>query len=121
MALAAELARKALTRHPARTLLSVLGIALGIATVVAIFTLDHNTLLGRARSADPDWQAEIEVSPSAAVEKPRAELEELPGVARIVAAFQTEATLQLSGAQEAAQERVVLIALEAEQARALDA
>jgi len=121
MALAAELARRSLTRHPARTLLSVLGIALGIATVVAIFTLDHNTLLGRARSADPDWQAEIEVSPSAAVEKPRAELEELPGVARIVAAFQTEATLQLTGAQPGAQERVVLIALEAEQARALDA
>jgi putative ABC transport system permease protein len=122
MALAADLARRSLTRHPARTLFSVLGIALGIATVVAIFTLDHNTLLGRARSADPDWQAEIEVSPSAAVERPRAELEELPGVARIVAAFQTEATLQAGEAQSGGpQERVVLIALEADEARALDA
>lgn len=121
MGLAAELALRSLRRHRSRTLFSVLGIALGIATVVAIFTLDHNTLLGRARSSDPDWQAEIEVSPSAAVQEPRAELAELPGVARIAAAFQTEATLLPPDARDAQGERVVLIALEVDEVRALDA
>ena len=75
------------------------------------FRQSDNTLLGRARSTDPDWQAEIEVSPGASVEQPREELEQIPGVARIAAAFQAEATLSLPEAAPDEQQLVGLIAL----------
>ena len=51
------LAWRHLVFRPAATLLSVLGIALGIATVVSVLTVDHNTLLsqqGRRIPGDPD-------------------------------------------------------------------
>ncbi|MCY3004046.1 MAG: hypothetical protein NTV21_19795, partial [Planctomycetota bacterium] len=83
MGLAAILARRSLFQRPGRTLFSILGIAVGIATVVGIFTLDHNTLILRSHSDDPDWQAEIQVAPSAQVKKPREELEQVKGVAQV--------------------------------------
>lgn len=49
------LAWRHLTFRPGKTLASVLGIAVGIATVITVLTLDHNTLLTRAageRSAE---------------------------------------------------------------------
>lgn len=42
------LAWRHLTFRPGKTLASVLGIAVGIATVITVLTLDHNTLLTRA-------------------------------------------------------------------------
>ena len=83
MGLAAILARRSLLQRPGRTLFSILGIAVGIATVVGIFTLDHNTLILRAHSDDPDWQAEIQVSPSEGVKNPRAELQDVVGVSDV--------------------------------------
>ena len=49
MVLARTIALRTLLGRPGRTFFSVLGIAVGIATVVGIFTLDHNTPLGRTR------------------------------------------------------------------------
>ncbi len=118
--LSARLARRSLAAHPARTLFSVLGIGVGIATVVGLYTLDHNTLLGRAQSDDPDWRAEIEVSPSLAVERPREELERVPGVGRIAAAFQADALLASADAPQATV-AVTLVALETGAARGLGA
>lgn len=93
MGLVVTLVRRSLGQRRSRTLFSVLGIAVGIATVVAIFALDHNTVVGRAKLADADWQAEIEVSPSAAVADPHAELAKVPGVTAATAAFQNEVVL----------------------------
>ena len=117
---ALTLARRSLTQHPARTLFSVLGIAVGIATVVAIFCLDHNTILGRSRLPDGSWQAEIEVSPSSQVADPRAALSEVPGVASATAAFQNEVDLAPAERPQA-RSRVHLVALEAAPAGALGA
>jgi putative ABC transport system permease protein len=84
--------------------------------VVGIFTLDHNTLIVRSQSDDPDWQAEIEVSPSAAVTDPRAALAKVQGVADISAAFQTQALLRTGKMQGRNGRRVHLIAMEPENA-----
>jgi putative ABC transport system permease protein len=99
MGLAAILARQSLLQRPGRTLFSILGIAVGIATVVGIFTLDHNTLILRAHSDDPDWQAEIQVSPSQAVKNPREELQHVVGVTDVSAVFQSQASLWLDGGE----------------------
>jgi len=64
MRLARTIARRSLVRHPGRTLFSILGVAVGIATVVAVFTLDHVTVLSRTRELDPNWGADLEVRPS---------------------------------------------------------
>ena len=44
MCLSLTMVRGSLWRRPARTFASVLGVALGIAIVVAIFTVDYNTI-----------------------------------------------------------------------------
>ena len=127
MGLVGTLARRSLLQRPARTLLAIAGIAVGVATVVGIFTLDHNTLLGRARSADPDWKAEIEVSPSAAVTDPQAELLAVPGVANATAAFQNEVILVPAPREDPGAEpreaaaRIHLVAIEVEHAAKLGA
>ena len=46
MGLAITVARRSLLQRPGRTLFSLAGIALGIATVVAVVVLDHNTIVG---------------------------------------------------------------------------
>lgn len=48
------LAWRQLGFRPARTLLSALGIALGLATVVAVLVVDHNTLLSQQARRNPD-------------------------------------------------------------------
>ncbi len=119
MGLAAILARRSLFQRPGRTLFSILGIAVGIATVVGIFTLDHNTLILRSHSDDPDWQAEIQVAPSAQVKKPREELEQVKGVADVTAAFQSQATLWSTSAENGQSTGVYFVGLEPSHARQL--
>ena len=132
MVLARTIALRTLSQRPGRTFFSVLGIAVGIATVVGIFTLDHNTLLGRTQGPTDDWQAEIEVSPSVVVEDPEAELREIPGVLGVTAAFQNTVALKtegLAGAEaerkggrgkRSGSQRVHLIALDAPDVGALE-
>lgn len=119
MGLAATIARRSLFQRPGRTLFSILGIAVGIATVVGIFTLDHNTLRVRSHSDDPDWRAEIEVSPSKALQNPRAALSAVSGVTDVSAAFQSQASFWAADPPRGPGTRVVLIAMEPESSREL--
>lgn len=119
MGLAAILARRSLFQRPGRTLFSILGIAVGIATVVGIFTLDHNTLIVRTHSDDPDWRAEIEVSPSASVKSPREELAKVPGVVDVSTAFQSQASVWMGGAEGGQPSSVFLVSMEAARAKEL--
>ena len=121
MGLATTIALRSLRQKPGRTIFSVAGIAIGIATVVGIFTLDHNTLLGRTRGAEPEWEAEIEVSPGRKMENPRQELEALPGILGVTAAFQKAAWFRVSSMDAGRAVNVALIALEPRSAASLQA
>lgn len=121
MGLASTLAYRSLFGKPSRTLFSILGIAIGIATSVCVFTLDHNTVLGRSLSADPDWQAEIEVAPSGIVTDPRAELARVPGVKAVTASFQSDALIIPGDRAGERPERIHLVALDATHAGELGA
>ena len=120
MGLASTIALRTLLQKPGRTFFSVAGIAVGIATVVGIFTLDHNTLLGRTRGAESEWEAEIEVRPSRKVENPRAELEQMPGILGVTAAFQKVANLKPAG-MGGPGSAVQLVAIEPDNAASLEA
>ncbi len=113
MGFAAGLARKNLVQHPGRTTFSILGIAVGIATVVLVFTLDHNTMVGRKKIADRNWQADVEVRPKRGLENVRGELGDTPGVERISAHFQQDGLFR---AGAGTRKPVRLFAIEAEAA-----
>ncbi len=121
MGLATTIALRSLRQKPGRTFFSVAGIAVGIATVVGIFTLDHNTLLGRMRGAEPEWEAEIEVSPGRELENPRQQLEQLPGILGVTAAFQKAAWLRTPAMAAGQAGNVAMIALEPRNAASLAA
>jgi len=108
MGLATTLARRSLLQRPARTILSTLGIAVGIATVVAVYTLDTNTIRGiqdRYRGPDEaDWKPELEVSPTPDLEDPREALGEIEGVADAAAFFQNEVEVGLAMTGDSAPE-----------------
>ena len=98
MSFAAPLAWKNLWRRPSRTLFSVLGVALGIATVVAIFTVDHNTVLFSQPSAEREpWRADLEVTAKAEVDDPRGALEAVEGVAASTPVAQGDLRLVTTG------------------------
>ena len=64
MRLLFQLALRQLLYRPARTLLSALGISMGIATVVAILVVDENTLLSQqARRVPDDPGADLLIQP----------------------------------------------------------
>lgn len=67
-----------------RALLTLVGVALGVAIVVAIYVMDHNTIQSRLRTVDPQrGQVDLEVQPvdaSATVAATLAELGALRGV-----------------------------------------
>ncbi|MBI5364624.1 MAG: ABC transporter permease [Planctomycetes bacterium] len=94
MSLTTTIAGRSLRQRPARTLFSVLGIALGIATVVGVFTLDHNTLLGLSLPGTSDWRPALEVRPADGVLDPKGELEKTAGVAGVSSVFQNEAVVR---------------------------
>ena len=116
MHLALTLARRSLSTHPGRALFSILGVAVGIATAVAVFTLDHVTVLSRTRRLDPGFGADLEVraardAAGSELEDPKSRLLALEGVAGVAAFFQNDVRLRnvKSGAPEV---RARLIALE---------
>ncbi len=90
MGLAFTLARRSLTTHPARACFSIAGVAVGIATAVAVFTLDHVSVLSRTVRLDPSWGADLEVRPSGELDDPKAQLLALEGVAGVAAFFQND-------------------------------
>ncbi len=90
MGLALTIARRSLLGRPGRTVFSILGVAVGIATVVAVFTVDHMSVLSRTRMLDPGWGADMEVRPSGSIEDPRQTLLELEGIAGVAAFFEND-------------------------------
>ena len=56
MRLTGTIAGASLLRRPGRTIFAVLGIAVGIAVVVCVFALDHNTILGLSEPSQPKKQ-----------------------------------------------------------------
>jgi putative ABC transport system permease protein len=111
MGLALKLAARSLRTHPGRAFFSVCGVAVGIATAVAVFTLDYVTVLSRTKRLDPGWGADLEVRPSGERVDPKRELLALEGVAGVAAFFQNDVRVQptASGAGEV---RARLVALE---------
>jgi putative ABC transport system permease protein len=114
MSLVRTIALQGLRRKPGRALFSILGIALGIATVVGVFTLDHNTVLGLSMKGGGEWKPALEVRPSANLADPREELEHIPGVAGVSTFFQNDAVARTpEQAGRGTGERVRLVALDA--------
>lgn len=101
MSLVRTIAGRSLRQRRARTLFSVAGVALGVATVVGVFTLDHNTVLGLSMPGLIDWRPALEVRPSSSVRDPRAELTEMPGVAGVSAFFQNDVVVRRTGVADA--------------------
>lgn len=130
MGLATTLARRSLLQRPGRTLFSVLGVAVGIGTVVAVFTLDHVTLLQRAFKGG-GFRAEMEVRPSEGVADPRARLMQTPGVRDVAANFQHDVLFypELPGEDEeplddaalAGGTRIQMVAIDAQAGAAIGA
>jgi len=88
------IAKGSLLRRPGRTLFSILGVAIGIVTVVGVFTLDHNTVVGMTLRGADEWRPALEVRPGRDVSDPRSELVATPGVAGVSAIFQNQATVR---------------------------
>jgi putative ABC transport system permease protein len=126
MGLATTISRRSLLQHPGRTLFSIFGVAVGIATVVATFTLDHVTLLSRTW-VDPSWRADLEVRAGRGVVDPRAALAETAGVADVAAYFQNEGTARRApaaegdGAEPSPAVQVQVVALDAGRGQAIGA
>jgi putative ABC transport system permease protein len=94
MRLVARIAGRSLLQRRARTFFSALGVALGIAISVGVFTLDHNTVLGLSLPGLSDWKPELEVHPAPGLADPRANLASTPGVAGVTAFFQDDVTVE---------------------------
>jgi putative ABC transport system permease protein len=105
--------RGSLLRRPGRTLSSILGVALGIGIVVAIFTVDFNTIKRAQRHRPETWSADLEVRPSADLSDAASALREIPGVSAATSVYKAsvEVSRSVEGAPPPA--KVSLIALEA--------
>ena len=113
MGFAGRLARRNLRERLGRTFFSVLGITVGIATVIGVFTLDYNTVEGLRMRHSQEWKPDLEVRAGEDVDDPQKVLDETEGVARSVAVFQSEATARVEGRDAPQPARVRLFAIEA--------
>ena len=119
MGLAGRIAVRSLRGHPGRTMFSILGVAVGIATVVGVFTLDHVTVLSRTRQLQPGFGADLEVRPRADLSDPREELLAMEGVAGVAAFFQNDVGFRPEAWANEDTIRIRLVGLEADGARSL--
>ncbi len=104
-----------LRRRPARTLFSVLGVALGIAVVVSVRVVDYTSIQHARPDRAGGWRADLEVRPSPRVADPAAELAAMEGVLRYTQVLQGEAEVRglAAGAGEPGSARgVALLGLE---------
>ncbi len=122
MSLAITLARRSLLQRPGRTLFSILGVAVGIATVVAVFTVDHVTLKSRT-FVDNRWKADLEVRAGRDVQDPRGTLRGTEGVTDVAAFFQNDAMFRprVGPGERSDPERVQMVALDAGTGQAIGA
>ena len=76
---------KAWASEPVRTALTLLGVAVGVAVVIAIHVVDHNTIQSAIRRENPEYGlVDFVVTPKDATRSPESvlgELGEVPGVA----------------------------------------
>lgn len=122
MSLVRTIAWGGLRRKPGRALFSILGIAMGIAIVVGVFTLDHNTVLGLTAKKTGEWKPALEVRPAESLVDPRGDLERVPGVAGVSTFFQNDAVARRTAETgRGTGERVRLFALDAASIPGLDA
>ena len=123
MRLALLIAGRSLLQRPGRTLFSMLGIALGIATVVGVITLDTNTILGLSRPSkvgQPDMELRALPQRPGELAATPDKLGDVDGVSLATAFFQNDANVTPAAATDGAgtkgkarAERVRLFALEA--------
>ena len=99
MGLVRTIAKRSLLRRPGRTLFSIAGVAIGIVTVVGVFTLDHNTVVGMSMRGADHWSPALEVRPGRGVASPQEDLGATPGVAAVTPAFMNQVAVRaLDGA-----------------------
>jgi len=113
MGLATTVARRSLLQRPGRTLFSLLGIALGIATVVAVVVLDHNTIVGLTGALREGGSPDIELRAVQGV----TELDEIEGVSLAARYFQADASVSTKPAGTEGRDdrrRASLVAIDAE-------
>ncbi|MEM6671994.1 MAG: FtsX-like permease family protein [Planctomycetota bacterium] len=117
MGLALTVARRSLLQRPGRSIFSILGVALGVATVVGVVTLDHATIEGYARPLQAGDRPDIELAASGAVAGSTEALENLEGISVAAQYFQNEAVVTLPSPEaERGRIRVQLVAIEARHA-----
>ena len=121
MGLATTLARRSLLSRPGRTLFSVLGIALGVATVVGVVVLDHNTIVGLSLPHLERGAPDLELRLTDGGRDAR-DLYEVEGVSLAARYFQQDAMLRRDPVSEVTpdepkwRERVRLFAIDAQYA-----
>ena len=116
MGLALTVARKSLLERPGRTLFSTLGIAMGIATVVAVVVLDHNTILGLSAPYLREGGPDIELrAPGDRLGDART-LSEIEGVSVATRTFRQDAVVRAERPQDerGGKRRVQLVAIDAQ-------
>jgi len=128
MGLATTIARRSLLQRLGRTFFSVLGIALGVATVVSVVTLDHNTMVGYALPRQVADMPDIELTAAGAIEGTSEALSGLEGISLAARFFQNDAYARVGGPGETPRggeggnaRQVQLFGIEAARAAAFDA
>jgi putative ABC transport system permease protein len=128
MGLATTISRRSLLQRPGRTLFSILGIALGIATVVSVVTLDHNTMVGYALPRQVADMPDIELTSAGGVTGTSEALAELEGISLASKFFQNDAYARIGepgekhvGGEGGNARQTQLFGIEAERAAAFDA
>ena len=94
MGLTFTVARRSLLSRPGRTLFSILGIALGIATVVGVVTLDHSTIGGLSGRYTTSGQPDVELRQSRDTGDGPLEVAAIEGLASATAFFQNDAVVR---------------------------
>lgn len=118
MGLSTIIARRSLLGRPIRTLFSVLGVALGVATVVGVVTLDFATMMGYARPRQALTRPDIELTANGGVVGSSDAIEDLEGISAASRFFQNEVMVETVGPETAGDPvrgglRVQLVAIEA--------
>lgn len=108
MGLARIIARRSLTARPGRTIFSLLGIALGITTVVGVFVLDHNTIVGLS-ALQRGVGADVELR---GLGDGGEELSDVEGISLATRFFQADGLVRIDRSRRPNQARVRVVALE---------
>lgn len=115
MGVVTSVAKASLLRRPARALFAILGVAFGIAVVVSVFTVDHNTILSSQPDRGRGGPADLEVRPTPGLTDVRSALASVPGVGRSTAVFQSDGRLLTAAMAQAGEflgEGVRVVAVE---------